>query len=138
MYSTWVEGAALHQWQQQNSNETLNRHFYDNVGVWLQKKNKYRREGKCRRCCLGTELNRFLAALDIFHQDDFEEMMNRIKATWRNGCLEKLDDHPLHTIPNHAPSYQNGCSPKHFCPITSPKEQRRPLPSLLLYTSFFY
>ena len=45
-----------------------------------------------------TELIRFLAALDICHQDDFEKRINRIKTTWRNGCFEKMDDHPLHTM----------------------------------------
>ena len=24
--------------------------------------------------------------------------MNRIKATWRNGCFDKMDDNPVHTI----------------------------------------
>ena len=34
---------------------------------------KERREGKGCRFCLGTKLIQFLAALDIFHQADFEE-----------------------------------------------------------------
>ena len=64
----------------------------------------YRREGKGRRCCVGTELIQFLAALAIFHQDVLKERMNRIKATWRNRCFKKVDDHPVHTIPNHHPT----------------------------------
>ena len=29
-----------------------------------------------------------------------KKRMNRTKATWRNGCVEKMDDHPFHhTIP---------------------------------------
>ena len=52
---------------------------------------------------LRTELIPFLAAQDIFHQDELKKRMNRIKATWRNGCSEKMDDHPVHTIPNHHP-----------------------------------
>ena len=40
--------------------------------------------------------------------------MNRITATWWNGCLKKLIDHPLHTIPKQQP-YQNGCSHKNVC-----------------------
>ena len=27
--------------------------------------------------------------------------MNIITATWWNGCFGKMDDHPVHTIPNH-------------------------------------
>ena len=54
----------------------------------------------------GTELSQFLAALAIFHQDDFEEKdeYSRLKATWRSGCIEKMDDHPVHTIPNILPT----------------------------------
>ena len=46
------------------------------------------------------------AALAIFHQDDFEEKdeYSRLKATWRSGCIEKMDDHPVHTIPNILPT----------------------------------
>ena len=49
----------------------------------------------------GTELIKFLAALAIFHQDDLKNRINRITATWRNGCFGKMDDLPVHTIPNH-------------------------------------
>ena len=64
----------------------------------------------------------FLAALYIFPQDDSKERMNRITATWQNGCFEKMDDHPvhIHTTFNY----------------TSPNQHRRPL-SYLLYLSFF-
>ena len=27
--------------------------------------------------------------------------MNRITVTWQNGCFDKMDAHPVHTIPNH-------------------------------------
>ena len=50
----------------------------------------------------GTELLQFFAALAIFHQEDLKKKMNRITATWRNGCFAKMDDHPVHkntTIP---------------------------------------
>ena len=30
-----------------------------------------------------------------------KKRVNRRMATWRNGCFEKIDDHPVHTIPNH-------------------------------------
>ena len=33
----------------------------------------------------GTEFIQFLAALDIFNDDDFEKRMNIIKANRRNG-----------------------------------------------------
>ena len=72
-----------------------------NEGVRSQKKDKDRRDGKSRRCC--QELNKFLAALDIIHQDDFEEKDEQKNATCRNGCFEKMDDHPVHTISNHNP-----------------------------------
>ena len=70
----------------------------------------------------GTEFIQFLAALYIFPQDDSKERMNRITATWQNGCFEKMDDHPvhIHTTFNY----------------TSPNQHRRPL-SYLLYLSFF-
>ena len=48
-----------------------------------------------------TDLIQFLAALDVFHKDDFKDRMNKIKATWRNGCFEKKYDHPVHNLPNH-------------------------------------
>ena len=64
----------------------------------------------------GKELIHFLDALAIFHQDDLKKRMNRIKATWRNGCFEKMDDQPVHcTVHTKPPPYQNGCSPKNFC-----------------------
>ena len=62
-----------------------------------------------------TDLIQFLAALDVFHKDDFKDRMNKIKATWRNGCFEKKDDHPVGTQPTKPPPNQNGCSPKYIC-----------------------
>ena len=52
----------------------------------------------------GTALVKFRAALAIFHHDDLKKSMNRITGTWRNGCFEKMDEHPVHTIPNHSPT----------------------------------
>ena len=68
-----------------------------------QKKDKYRREGKGRRCCLGDELIQLHAALQLFctMQDDFKKRMNTITASWGNGCFEKMDDHLVNTTPNH-------------------------------------
>ena len=42
--------------------------------------------------------------------------MNRIKATWRNVCFEKIDDHLVHTIPNHHPTKMD-VLPKTFVQI---------------------
>ena len=63
----------------------------------------------------GTELIQFFAARDIFHQDDLKKRMNRIAATWWNGCFGKLDDHSVHIMYTKPPPYQNGCSPKNCC-----------------------
>ena len=65
--------------------------------------------------------------------------------------LEKMDDHPVHTIPNHHrnKSYKMDVLPKTFVQIIlaakwlvwhsgmSPNQQQHPLPSFL-YLSFFY
>ena len=40
------------------------------------KKDTARREAKGRRCCLGAEFNKFLAALAILHLDDLKKRMN--------------------------------------------------------------
>ena len=53
---------------------------------------------------------KFLAALGIFHQDDLKKRINRITATWQNGCFGKINDHPAHTIPNHHPIAKLMCS----------------------------
>ena len=37
----------------------------------------------------GKELIQFLAAIAILHQNDLKKRINRITATWRNGCFEK-------------------------------------------------
>ena len=50
-----------------------------------------------------TEFIQFLAVLSILNQDDFKKRINRT-ATWRNGCFEKMDDHPVHTTTNHHPT----------------------------------
>ena len=72
--------------------------------------------------------------------------MNRKLDIWRNRCFEKMDDLSVLTKPN---PLKMDVFPKHFLQIilaakwlmqhssTSPKQQRRPLPSLL-YKSFFY
>ena len=45
----------------------------------------------------GPELIQFLATLAILRQDDLKKRINRITATWWNGCFEKLDDPSEHT-----------------------------------------
>ena len=42
--------------------------------------------------------------------------MNRITATWRNGCFGKMDDRPVHTVPNHHPTKMD-VLPKAFVQI---------------------
>ena len=39
-------------------------------------------------------------ALLFLHQDDLKKIMNRIKATWRNGCFKIW---LFHNTPNHHP-----------------------------------
>ena len=51
----------------------------------------------------GTEFIQFHAVLEILHQDDLNNRMNRRTDTWRNGCFRKTDDHPVCTTPNHHP-----------------------------------
>ena len=53
-----------------------------------------------------TKFVQFIAALyvAIFHQADLKKRINRTMAYWRNGCFGKMDDHPVHTIPNHQPT----------------------------------
>ena len=53
-----------------------------------EKKDKYRRECKGRR-----GIDSFLV---ILHQDYVKKRMNRITATWWNGCFEKMDDPGSH------------------------------------------
>ena len=64
-----------------------------------------------------------------FTRMNLNKRMNRIKATWRNGCFEKVDDHPVHTIPNHHPK-----TFKYLPQITMTTFALISLPSL----SFFY
>ena len=51
----------------------------------------------------GTELMQFLATLAILHQDDLQKRLNRITATWQNGCFEKMDVPPVHITANSLP-----------------------------------
>ena len=52
----------------------------------------------------GTEFIQFIATLAIFLQDDLKKKRKRKTATGQNGCcFGKMDDHPVHTIPNHQP-----------------------------------
>ena len=46
----------------------------------------------------------FFAALAVFHKDEVKKRMNIRTATWRNGYSGKMDDHPVHTIPNNHPT----------------------------------
>ena len=59
-----------------------------------------------------TELIQFFATLDSLHQDDLKKRMNRITATWRNGCFEKMDNHEVHIpyVPLYSFLYSDVCS----------------------------
>ena len=50
------------------------------------------------------------------------------------GTLEKLDHHPVHHTPNHHPPKMED-RPKMFLQIILAAKWRRPLPSLLSYSS---
>ena len=63
-------------------------------GVWAEKKKQTEEKANVVAAVWGTEFIKFHAALQIYHQDDLEKRMNRIKATWWNGCFEKMDDQP--------------------------------------------
>ena len=75
-------------------------------------------------------------------QDEIKKGMTRRTDAWQNGCFRKMVDHLVRTPPNHHPPKMDFNS-KTFLQIilavkqlvrhsiTSPKEQRRPLPSLL-------
>ena len=66
---------------------------------------KIRQKGKQRSSLLvgGTEQIQLHAALAIWCQNDLQKRVNRRLNTWRNGCFGKMDDHPVHTTPNHHP-----------------------------------
>ena len=57
--------------------------------VMHRRRMKTEEKAKVVAAVCGKELIQFLAALAIFHQDGLKKRMNRIMATWRNGCLEK-------------------------------------------------
>ena len=57
-----------------------------------------------RRQRLSLLLEDGMNSISLPNQDDLKKRMNRITATWQNGCFKKMDDHPVHTIPNHRPS----------------------------------
>ena len=76
-----------------------------------------------------------------------KKMINSRMDAWQNGCFSKMDDHLVHTIPNHHPPKIDVLPKITFIQIilaakwlvwhssTSPKQQRRPLPSLLSVSS---
>ena len=79
-------------------------------------KDKYRMKAKVVAASWGTELVQFLAALSILHQVVMKKRINRIMATWRNGCFEKMDNHPIHTTENPHPTKMD-VLPKTFLQI---------------------
>ena len=79
-------------------------------------KDKCRMKAKVVAASWGTELVQFLAALSILHQVVMKKRINRIMATWRNGCFEKMDNHPIHTTENPHPTKMD-VLPKTFLQI---------------------
>ena len=67
-----------------------------------REKESVRREGKGRRCCLGDGIDSIpcRSSLQYLGLDDLKKRITRITGTWCKGCFEKMDDHPVHTIPN--------------------------------------
>ena len=62
------------------------------VHLWhgtLRKRIKTEEKAKVLAAAGGMELIQFHAAPAIVHQDDPKKRMNRIMATWQNGCFEK-------------------------------------------------
>ena len=113
----------------------------------VYKKDKYRREGKGRLCCLGDRIDSIPFFSSYFTPRWFEEKDEENNATWRNKCFEQMDDQLVHTTPNHhLPKV--AVLPKTFLQInltakwlvrhssTSPNQQQWPMPSFL-YVSFF-
>ena len=75
-----------------------------------------------------TEFIKFLAALAILHQDDLKNRTNSSFSWYHCGAI-----HPfLHII-----RVQNSYRGKELNKICPPKQQRRPLPSLLERLLFF-
>ena len=62
----------------------------------LHAQNKNQTEGKAKVVAWGMELVQFHAALAIQRHDDLKKRINRRTDTCQNGCLGKLDDHPVH------------------------------------------
>ena len=51
------------------------------------KKDKYRRKGKGRRCCLGDRIFQLLAALAVLHHDYLKNRMNCTRMISRKGWI---------------------------------------------------
>ena len=75
--------------------------YLDHSWIQSQKKNQTEENAKVVDAGWGTKLLQFLAAPEILHKDDLNKRMNRRMDTQRNGFFGKMDDHPVHTIPNH-------------------------------------
>ena len=93
-----------------------------------QKKDKYIRKCKGRRCCLGDKIIHFLAALAVMLSSDYEEQDELIlffKLFWCNSSYSS--NRPSAKLLTWRGIQQ----------ILYPKQQLRPLP-FHLYLSFFY
>ena len=83
------------------------------VGLQYRHRRRINTEDKAKvvAAVWGTEVTKFLATLAICHQDDLKKRINRITATWRSVCFEKMANH--HTKPPPWLS-KNECSPNKF------------------------
>ena len=106
----------------------------------IEEEESDRREDKGRRCCLGDGIHSIPYRTTDLPSEDLKKRMNRRTDDWQNGCFRKMDDHLVHTSPNYHPPKMDVLSKtllqivanwleRHSIP--SPKQQRRPLPSLL-------
>ena len=69
-----------------------------------KKKKQTEEKAKVVAAVWGMEFNQFHAAIQIKHQDDCKNRMNRRTGAWQNGCFIKMDEHLVQTTPkNHPP-----------------------------------
>ena len=82
------------------------------------RRRRIKREEKAKVVAVvcGMKLIHFLAAPDIFCLPGWFWRMNKIKATWWIGCIEKMDDHPVQALPIHHPTKMD-VLPKTFIQI---------------------
>ena len=98
------------------------------MGFYHRRRKKTEEKAKVIAAFWGTELNKFLAALTIWHQDDLKKGMNSSCSSYRTGA-----GHPILQIF----LVKRAIVIVLIESILLPKQKRRPLPFLLSF-SFFY